>query len=185
MFDLGWTELLLIGVVALIVVGPRDLPGMFRALGRFTGKARRMAREFQRAMNEAADDAGAKDLADIAGGLRKVASPTSLGLDGLKKAATGLVDGDETGGGKEAAPGGDGPGRGPETAKFAEERAEQVRKIRERTAIGGAEGSASGAPSAGTAKRTAAKKKPPAAKRPPATAKKTPAKVEGDGKGGA
>lgn len=184
MFDLGWTELLLIGVVALIVVGPRDLPGMFRALGRFTGKARRMAREFQRAMNEAADDAGAKDLADIAGGLRKVASPTSLGLDGLKKAATGLVDGDETGDGNEASPGRDGPGRGHETAKLEEERAEQVRKIRERTASGGAKRSASAAPSAGTPKRTPAKK-PSAAKRPPAAAKKAPAKVESDGKGGA
>ena len=32
MFDLGWTELLLIGIVALIVVGPKDLPGMFRAV---------------------------------------------------------------------------------------------------------------------------------------------------------
>ena len=55
MFDVGWSELLVIGIVALIVVGPRDLPGMFRALGRFTAKARGMAREFQRAMEAAAD----------------------------------------------------------------------------------------------------------------------------------
>ncbi|MDE0112845.1 MAG: Sec-independent protein translocase protein TatB, partial [Albidovulum sp.] len=52
MFDIGWSELLIIGIVALIVVGPKDLPGMFRALGRFTGKMRGMAREFQRAMNQ-------------------------------------------------------------------------------------------------------------------------------------
>ncbi|TMV53453.1 twin-arginine translocase subunit TatB, partial [Thioclava sp. BHET1] len=50
MFDIGWSELLLIGVVALVVVGPKDLPMMFKALGQFTAKARSMAREFQRAM---------------------------------------------------------------------------------------------------------------------------------------
>ena len=58
MFDLGLTELLLIGIVALIVVGPKDLPMLFRKVGQFVGKARRMAREFTRAMDDAADDAG-------------------------------------------------------------------------------------------------------------------------------
>ena len=49
MFDIGWTELMVVGIVALIVVGPKDLPGMFRTLGRFTGKAKGMARDFQSA----------------------------------------------------------------------------------------------------------------------------------------
>ena len=84
MFDIGWTELLVIGIVALIVVGPKDLPGMFRTLGRFTAKARGMAREFQRAMNEAADESGMKDAAK---GLKAAASPRSTGLDALNKAA--------------------------------------------------------------------------------------------------
>lgn len=87
MFDIGWTELLVIGIVALIVVGPKDLPGMFRTLGRFTGKARNMAREFQRAMNEAADEAGVKDVKDMASGLRDATSPTKMGLDRLNEAA--------------------------------------------------------------------------------------------------
>ena len=62
MFDLGWTELLLIGIVALIVVGPKDLPMLFRKVGQFVGKAKGMAREFSRAMDQAADDAGVKDI---------------------------------------------------------------------------------------------------------------------------
>jgi len=46
MFDVGWGELFLIGIVALIVVGPKDLPGLFRTLGQFTGRARMMARDW-------------------------------------------------------------------------------------------------------------------------------------------
>lgn len=85
MFDLGMSELLIIGVVALIVVGPKDLPVMFRTLGRFTAKARGMAREFSRAMESAADEAGVKDVAKD---LRKVTDPKSMGLDALKDAAS-------------------------------------------------------------------------------------------------
>jgi sec-independent protein translocase protein TatB len=64
MFDIGWSELMIIGVVALIVVGPKDLPIMFRKVGQYVGKARGMARDFQRAMDQAADESGVKDIAD-------------------------------------------------------------------------------------------------------------------------
>ena len=65
MFDLGWIELLIIGVVALIVVGPKDLPVMFKTIGRFVGKAKRMARDFQATMNAAASETGLKETTDL------------------------------------------------------------------------------------------------------------------------
>ena len=84
MFDIGWTELMLIGVVALIVIGPKDLPEMFRTLGRFTAKLRSMSRDFSRAMEQAAKDSGVNDVAKD---IRNVASPSSLGLNAVKDAA--------------------------------------------------------------------------------------------------
>ena len=68
MLDIGWQELLVIGALALIVVGPKDLPGMLRSLGQWVGRLRGMAREFQRAMNEAAREAdvsGMKEMRDL------------------------------------------------------------------------------------------------------------------------
>ncbi len=84
MFDIGWTELLVIGVVALIVVGPKDLPVMFRTLGQFTGKARAMAREFTSAMNAAADEAGVKDIEK---NLRDISNPRAAGMRKVQEAA--------------------------------------------------------------------------------------------------
>jgi sec-independent protein translocase protein TatB len=68
MLDVGWTELLVIGALALIVVGPRDLPHLLRQVGRWVGQIKRMAREFQRSMEDAARDtdiAGMKELRDL------------------------------------------------------------------------------------------------------------------------
>jgi sec-independent protein translocase protein TatB len=47
MFDIGWSELLIIGVVAVVVIGPKDLPKVMRAIGIYAGKARALARDFQ------------------------------------------------------------------------------------------------------------------------------------------
>ena len=57
MFDVSWTELLVIALVAIIVVGPKDLPRALRSVGRWTGKAKHMAREFQNQFNEALREA--------------------------------------------------------------------------------------------------------------------------------
>jgi sec-independent protein translocase protein TatB len=62
MFDIGWSELLLIGVVALIAIGPKELPGALRTLGQWMGKVRRMASEFQNQFHEAMREAELADL---------------------------------------------------------------------------------------------------------------------------
>ncbi|MEM7058679.1 MAG: Sec-independent protein translocase protein TatB [Pseudomonadota bacterium] len=72
MLDMGWTEILVIGVVALIVVGPKDLPRMLRTLGQYAGKMRGMAREFQRSMDDAAREADLAELKDVGNALNDV-----------------------------------------------------------------------------------------------------------------
>ena len=62
MFEIGWGELLVIGVVALIAIGPKELPGALRALGQWMHKVRRMAGEFQNQFHEAMREAELADL---------------------------------------------------------------------------------------------------------------------------
>jgi sec-independent protein translocase protein TatB len=62
MFDIGWSELLVIGVVALIAIGPKELPGVLRAMGHWMGKVRRMASDFQDQFREAMREAEVADL---------------------------------------------------------------------------------------------------------------------------
>ncbi|WP_170759661.1 Sec-independent protein translocase protein TatB [Ruegeria lacuscaerulensis] len=121
MFDLGWTELLVIGIVALIVVGPKDLPVLFRNIGRFVGKARGMAREFTSAMNEAADQAGVNEIKK---GLNAATNPVGTAMDGVKEAAQEMA--------KSMDPTKFDPDS--ETGKLAAERAEQAKKIQASTA---------------------------------------------------
>lgn len=122
MFDIGMTELLVIGIVALIVVGPKDLPGMFRALGRFTGKMKGMAREFQRAMDDAADESGVRDVAKD---LKGMSNPRRMGLDKLNDAADRF---------EKWEPGKPAQASGPETQKLREERAAEAEKNRDSAA---------------------------------------------------
>jgi len=56
MFDIGWSELLVIGVVAIVVVGPKELPRLMRTFGHYLGKVRHMAADFQRQFEEAVRD---------------------------------------------------------------------------------------------------------------------------------
>jgi sec-independent protein translocase protein TatB len=86
MFDIGWTELLVIAVVAVIVIGPKDLPRALRTLGQWTSKVKRMAQEFRsqftEAIREAELDAVQRDLEQITaldplGEIRQAADKTS------------------------------------------------------------------------------------------------------------
>lgn len=62
MFDIGAVELMVIAIVTIIVVGPKDLPGMLRNFGQFVAKMRGMAREFQNTFEEAARDTGIDEI---------------------------------------------------------------------------------------------------------------------------
>lgn len=122
--DIGWSELLLIGIVALIVIGPKDLPRMFAALGRFTAKARGMARQFQRAMDEAAKESG---VSETAKDLRAMTSKKNLGLDKIEEAARKFESWDPAKSGRTAAK----PAPGSETAKLAEKKVAEAEARRE------------------------------------------------------
>ncbi len=62
MFEIGWSELLLIGIVTLIVIGPKELPGALRTLGQWMTQVRRMASEFQNQFQDAIREAELAEL---------------------------------------------------------------------------------------------------------------------------
>ncbi|MDF1728179.1 MAG: Sec-independent protein translocase protein TatB [Sulfitobacter sp.] len=125
MFDLSWGELLVIGIVALIVVGPKDLPVLFRKVGQFVGKAKGMAREFTTAMNDAADQSGMREVTKTLNtSLKAATNPVGTAMDGVKSATSSLTEGLDP---------------NSETGKLAAERAENARKIQAATARKAAE----------------------------------------------
>ncbi len=79
MFDIGWSEFVVIAVVALIAIGPKELPGVLRMVGQWMGKARKMAAEFQGQFQEAMREA---EMADL-----------KKSFDEVKEAATGFASG--------------------------------------------------------------------------------------------
>jgi len=79
MFDIGWSEFVVIAVVALIAIGPKELPGVMRMIGQWMGKARKMAAEFQGQFQEAMREA---EMADL-----------KKSFDEVKEAASGFTSG--------------------------------------------------------------------------------------------
>ena len=86
MFDLGWAEMAVIMLVALIVIGPKDLPKVARTIGQWTGKARALARDFQRSLDDMAREA---ELDEIKKSIDRA------GSGGLKRAIKDAVDPDD------------------------------------------------------------------------------------------
>jgi sec-independent protein translocase protein TatB len=69
MFDFGWTELAVIGIVALLIIGPKDLPKVLRTLGQWSRRLRGLAREFQGHVDDVIREA---ELEDVRDGVNKV-----------------------------------------------------------------------------------------------------------------
>jgi sec-independent protein translocase protein TatB len=87
MFDISWGKLVLIGVVALIVIGPKELPTVLRTVGLWMGKVRRMAAEFQGQFQDAMREAEMADLKksfdETTSSLNSVFDPIKTGMDNL------------------------------------------------------------------------------------------------------
>ena len=79
MFNIGWSEYLVIAVIALVAIGPKELPGVLRMVGQWVAKARKMATEFQGQFQEAMREA---EMADL-----------KKSFDEVKEAATGFSSG--------------------------------------------------------------------------------------------
>jgi sec-independent protein translocase protein TatB len=93
MFDIGWSELALIAVVALVAIGPKELPGVLRTVGQWMGKVRRMASEFQGQFQEAMREAEMADLKKSFDEVREAASGLSKGtlITSLQKDVTNAL----------------------------------------------------------------------------------------------
>ncbi len=93
MFDIAWSEMAVIAGVALLVIGPKDLPKVLRTVGQWTSKARAMAHEFQSAIEELANEDDLKDLKDLK---QQIESdfPTGVGSEFGADALANTIDPD-------------------------------------------------------------------------------------------
>ncbi|SEA73192.1 Sec-independent protein translocase protein TatB [Rubrimonas cliftonensis] len=85
MLDIGWSELMVIGALALIVVGPKDLPKLLRSFGKYVNQVRGMARDFQRSMEDAAREADISDMKDLREAAKSLNDLKRMPYDSLKK----------------------------------------------------------------------------------------------------
>ncbi len=133
MFDIGWSEMAIVLLVALIIIGPRDLPRVARTAGRWIGKARAMARDFQRSLEDMAREAELDEIrkgiekvgsTDLKGGITKAIDPEgelSRAFDFSDAGQKSAAGGDEEGGNRIEGP--QAPAAGEEAAAPGGERA--------------------------------------------------------------
>jgi sec-independent protein translocase protein TatB len=95
MFDIGWPEMLVVAVVLIVIVGPKDLPGMLRNFGRTTTKLRSMAADFRKQFDDALKEAELDDVKGIVDDVRKLnpASDIKKALNPMQKAAEDVRSG--------------------------------------------------------------------------------------------
>lgn len=86
MFDIGWSEMLVIAVVAFIVIGPKELPAVLRTVASLASKARAAGRVFQEQLDEVMREANAADLR------KQVDDALRVDQDAAERAVTGAVD---------------------------------------------------------------------------------------------
>jgi sec-independent protein translocase protein TatB len=89
MLDIGWTEMLVIAIVMIVVVGPKDLPKMLRSFGRTTAKMRSMAGDFRKQFDDALKEAELDGVKDSLNDLRKMnpAADIRKAFNPMEKAA--------------------------------------------------------------------------------------------------
>ena len=150
MFDLGWSELLLLMVLAIIFVGPKDLPMMMRTVGQAVAKVRAMAREFQSSFDELARETELEELRKEVASLKnhatkplrslqdEISKPVNIGGGGAGADATAKAEEERK--------------RLLDTSGVSEGIAQSIREAEEIEAFGANEPSVEAAPSAGQVK---------------------------------
>ena len=89
MFDIAWSELFVIVLVALVVVGPKDLPKLMRTAGQWAGRARGMADQFKRSFDDMARQA---ELDELRNEVNKLKNTPMTDIDYESLGITGLPD---------------------------------------------------------------------------------------------
>jgi sec-independent protein translocase protein TatB len=90
MFDLGWGKIVIIAVIALVVIGPKELPAVLRTVGQWMGKIRRMAAEFQSQFQEAMREAEMADLKKSIDAITDATRGIGTGFDPLSSVTKDL-----------------------------------------------------------------------------------------------
>jgi sec-independent protein translocase protein TatB len=114
MFDIGWSELLVLGIVALIVIGPKDLPIVLRTIGRYAGMIRKQANEFRAQFEEVIRESEYESIRkemdalgkDVGSSVREATAGLEKDLDEARRALDAPLDPSSSDEGEKASAGG-------------------------------------------------------------------------------